>query len=73
MPYVKCESSFAQILLNFPLQLVYAPIFGLIALFDSLAGVPYGLLLLAEAALLWAPLFYLAWHLLVGMGASRAT
>ena len=71
--YVKCESSIAQGFLNFPLQLVYAPMFGLVALFDSLAGVPYGMLLLGEAALLWAPLFYLAWHLLVGKGAARAT
>jgi len=71
--YVECESSIAQGFLNFPLQLVYAPTFGLIALFDSLAGVPYGLLLLAEGVLLWAPPIYLAWYLFVGKEANRAT
>ena len=72
MPYVKCDLAIAQGFLNFPLQLVYAPMFGLIALFDSLAAVPYGLLLLAEAVLLWAPLMYLAWYLLLGREARRA-
>ena len=73
VPGVKCVSTSLQYLLNLPGMLLYLPTFGLVALFDSGAGVPYGLLLLAVSALLWAPLIYLTWRLFKRGGAPSAT
>jgi hypothetical protein len=63
VPGVECVSIPLQYFLNLPGLLVYLPMFGLMALFDSVAAIPYGVLLLGVSAVLWAPLIYLAWRL----------
>jgi hypothetical protein len=73
VPGVKCVAMPLQYFLNLPGMLLYLPMFGLMALFDSVAAIPYGLLLLAVSAVLWAPLVYLAWRLFTRGRAPSAT
>jgi hypothetical protein len=75
VPGIKCSGERGDILsflLNLPARLVWMPMFGLLAL-GSLAGLPTAAYLLAQAALCWAPIIYLAWHLFTRKRVPSAT
>jgi hypothetical protein len=67
--YVDCQGfgaaeGFVKGALNFPLQLVYRPMFGLYSTSEPSAPIGVGVLMLAQSILLWAPLIYILWYIL---------
>lgn len=76
--YVDCRGfgaaeGFVKGALNFPLQMIYQPMFGLYVLSEPSAPMGVGVVMLTQAILLWAPLIYILWYLLATVPLRRNT